>query len=83
MNDLSRLSVSCTVMGVEGREQAKPGASSPGKGRSMINGPQDMSAGRHTALAGGRVNRAHVVVEACIDFEYEITLLRVRTRAAG
>jgi phosphoribosylglycinamide formyltransferase 2 len=34
------------------------------------------------AMAGGRVSHGRVIVEGFIDFEYEITLLTVRARAA-
>ena len=60
----------------------KPVMSSSGKGQSRIDGPADVKKAWDYALAGGRVSRGRVIVEGFIDFDYEITLLTVRARAA-
>ncbi len=59
----------------------KPVMSSSGKGQSYVEGPEDVAAAWEYALAGGRVEQARVIVEGRIDFDYEITLLTVRSRA--
>ena len=60
----------------------KPVMSSSGKGQSKISGPQDVQKAWDYAMAGGRVSHGRVIVEGFIDFDYEITLLTVRARAA-
>jgi phosphoribosylglycinamide formyltransferase 2 len=57
----------------------KPVMSSSGKGQSKIDGPADVPAAWATAMAGGRVSHGRVIVEGFIDFDYEITLLTVRS----
>jgi len=57
----------------------KPVMSSSGKGQSKIDGPADVAKAWDYAMAGGRVSRGRVIVEGFIDFDYEITLLTVRT----
>jgi phosphoribosylglycinamide formyltransferase 2 len=59
----------------------KPVMSSSGKGQSYVERPEDIAAAWDYALAGGRVEQARVIVEARIDFDYEITLLTVRHEA--
>jgi phosphoribosylglycinamide formyltransferase 2 len=59
----------------------KPVMSSSGKGRSYVESAADIAAAWDYALAGGRVEQARVIVEARIDFDYEITLLTVRHEA--
>ena len=61
----------------------KPVMSSSGKGQSMIALPQDVQAAWEHAMAGGRVSHGRVIVEGIIDFDYEITLLTVRTQGEG
>jgi phosphoribosylglycinamide formyltransferase 2 len=56
----------------------KPVMSSSGKGQSVLRGPQDVQTAWNYALESGRVKEARVIVEAFVDFEYEITLLTVR-----
>src|SRR5471030_2445971 len=58
----------------------KPVMSSSGKGQSYVESPADIDAAWDYALAGGRVEQTRVIVEARIDFEFEITLLTVRAR---
>lgn len=60
----------------------KPVMSSSGKGQSKIDGPADVRKAWEVAMAGGRVSHGRVIVEGFIDFDYEITLLTVRARAA-
>ena len=60
----------------------KPVMSSSGKGQSKIDAPADVKNAWDTAMAGGRVSHGRVIVEGFIDFDYEITQLTVRARAA-
>lgn len=57
----------------------KPVMSSSGKGQSMISGPDDIDAAWNHATSAGRVKNNRIIVEQKIDFDYEITLLTVRT----
>ena len=61
----------------------KPVMSSSGKGQSKIDGPDDVRKAWDYAMAGGRVSLNRVIVEGFIDFDYEITLLTVRSREAN
>lgn len=56
----------------------KPVMSSSGKGQSVLRGPQDVQKAWEYALQSGRVHETRVIVEAFVDFDYEITLLTVR-----
>ncbi|HYF58397.1 MAG TPA: formate-dependent phosphoribosylglycinamide formyltransferase [Burkholderiaceae bacterium] len=60
----------------------KPVMSSSGKGQSKVDGPGDVDAAWAYAARGGRVDAGRVIVEGFVDFDYEITLLTVRARAA-
>lgn len=60
----------------------KPVMSSSGKGQSKLDGPGDVEAAWHAAAAGSRVDSGRVIVEGFIRFDYEITLLTVRSRNA-
>ena len=60
----------------------KPVMSSSGKGQSTINNPAEVEAAWDYAKSGGRVDRGRVIVEQMIDFDYEITLLTVRSLGA-
>jgi phosphoribosylglycinamide formyltransferase 2 len=60
----------------------KPVMSSSGKGQSKLDGPADVEAAWHAAAAGSRVDSGRVIVEGFIRFDYEITLLTVRSRNA-
>lgn len=60
----------------------KPVMSSSGKGQSKIDGPADVPKAWAAAMAGGRVSHGRVIVEGFIDFDYEITLLTVRSLGA-
>ena len=56
----------------------KPVMSSSGKGQSRLEGPDDLQAAWEYAMKGGRVNQGKVIVEALVEFDYEITQLTVR-----
>jgi phosphoribosylglycinamide formyltransferase 2 len=56
----------------------KPTMSSSGKGQSMVKQAKDLPAAWDYAKASGRVDTGKVIVEAKIDFDFEITLLTVR-----
>ena len=56
----------------------KPVMSSSGKGQSTVRGPDELEAAWDYAVAGMRGDRARAIVEAFVDFDYEITLLTVR-----
>ncbi|CAA7626123.1 formate-dependent phosphoribosylglycinamide formyltransferase [Magnetospirillum sp. UT-4] len=58
----------------------KPVMSSSGKGQSTVREPDQVDAAWDYAVAGMRGDRRRVIVEAFIDFDYEITLLTIRTR---
>ncbi|WP_138471383.1 formate-dependent phosphoribosylglycinamide formyltransferase [Poseidonocella sp. HB161398] len=58
----------------------KPVMSSSGKGQSTIRDAEGIDAAWAYAVEGMRGDRQRVIVEAFIDFDYEITLLTVRTR---
>jgi phosphoribosylglycinamide formyltransferase 2 len=58
----------------------KPVMSSSGKGQSRVVDAAGIEAAWQYAQDGGRVRQPRVIVEAQIDFEYEITLLTVRSR---
>jgi phosphoribosylglycinamide formyltransferase 2 len=58
----------------------KPVMSSSGKGQSMIDSIEDAAGAWAWAQSGGRVGAATVIVEGRIDFDFEITLLTVRSK---
>ena len=57
----------------------KPVMSSSGKGQSVVREPAALQAAWDHAMAGGRVGHGRVIVEGFVDFDYEITLLTVRS----
>ena len=57
----------------------KPVMSSSGKGQSKVDSPAEVQAAWDYAAAGSRVDAGRVIVEGFIDFDYEITLLTVRS----
>lgn len=57
----------------------KPIMSSSGHGQSVIKTPQDIENSWRIAQEGGRAGAGRVIVEGFIDFDYEITLLTVRS----
>lgn len=56
----------------------KPVMSSSGKGQSKVDGPEALEAAWQYAVANMRGDRARVICEQFIAFDYEITLLTVR-----
>lgn len=60
----------------------KPVMSSSGKGQSKLDSADEVRAAWEYALEAGRVNHGRVIVEECIHFDDEITLLTVRARGA-
>jgi len=56
----------------------KPVMSSSGKGQSRVESEGELRAAWDYAVANMRGDRARVIVEQFIDFDYEITLLTVR-----
>lgn len=56
----------------------KPVMSSSGKGQSKVDGPEALEAAWNFAVANMRGDRARVICEQFIAFDYEITLLTVR-----
>jgi len=56
----------------------KPTMSSSGKGQSMVKNPDQLRQAWDYAKSSGRVDTGKVIVEAMIDFDFEITLLTVR-----
>ena len=58
----------------------KPVMSSSGKGQSKVEEPGDLRRAWDYAVAGMRGDRVRVIVEEFIRFDYEITLLTIRTR---
>jgi phosphoribosylglycinamide formyltransferase 2 len=66
----SRLGFPCVV---------KPVMSSSGKGQSVVSSPEDVARAWEYAQSSGRVKQGRVIVEEMIPFDYEITLLTVRS----
>ena len=59
----------------------KPVMSSSGHGQTTIKKAEDIDRAWHEAQEGGRAGAGRVIVEGFIDFDYEITLLTVRSIA--
>ncbi len=57
----------------------KPVMSSSGKGQSVVKREADIEPAWQYAQAGGRAGAGRVIVEGFVAFDYEITLLTVRT----
>ncbi|MDE6652275.1 MAG: formate-dependent phosphoribosylglycinamide formyltransferase [Paramuribaculum sp.] len=57
----------------------KPIMSSSGHGQSTIKNTVDIDAAWKNAQEGGRAGAGRVIVEGFVDFDYEITLLTVRS----
>jgi len=57
----------------------KPVMSSSGKGQSLLREPADIDRAWNYAQAGGRAGAGRVIVEGFVPFDYEITLLTVRS----
>ena len=61
----------------------KPVMSSSGKGQSYVDTPDQIAAAWRYALEGGRVEQPRVIVEGRVAFDFEITLLTVRSVKDG
>lgn len=59
----------------------KPIMSSSGHGQSVIKSPEDIEKSWKIAQEGGRAGAGRVIVEGFVKFDYEITLLTVRSVA--
>ena len=57
----------------------KPVMSSSGKGQSTVRSDEELDAAWHYAVDNMRGDRRRVIVEQFVAFDYEITLLTVRT----
>jgi phosphoribosylglycinamide formyltransferase 2 len=57
--------------------------SSSGKGQSVARSSDDLERSWQYALEGGRGRQVRVIVEGFIHFDYELTILTVRTRNEG
>ncbi|MBO4956173.1 MAG: formate-dependent phosphoribosylglycinamide formyltransferase [Muribaculaceae bacterium] len=57
----------------------KPIMSSSGHGQSVVKSPDDIETSWTIAQEGGRAGAGRVIVEGFVDFDYEITLLTVRS----
>jgi phosphoribosylglycinamide formyltransferase 2 len=57
----------------------KPIMSSSGKGQTVCRSIEDVECSWNEAMAGGRGNKARMIVEEFIHFDSEITLLTVRS----
>jgi phosphoribosylglycinamide formyltransferase 2 len=68
---VARIGIPCVV---------KPVMSSSGKGQSVVRDADSVDAAWTYAVEGMRGDRKRVIVEAFIPFDYEITLLTIRTR---
>jgi phosphoribosylglycinamide formyltransferase 2 len=58
----------------------KPTMSSSGKGQSLVRSESEIESAWNYAASGGRVDQGIVIAESLIDFDYEITLLTVRSK---
>ncbi len=67
---VARIGMPCVV---------KPIMSSSGHGQSTIRRADQIDAAWHEAQEGGRAGAGRVIVEGFVDFDYEITLLTVRS----
>ena len=59
----------------------KPIMSSSGHGQSVIRSQSDIEKSWHIAQEGGRAGAGRVIVEGFVNFDYEITMLTVRSVA--
>ena len=68
-NAVKEIGIPCVV---------KPIMSRSGHGQSVVKSVDDIDNSWHIAQEGGRAGAGRVIVEAFVDFDYEITLLTVR-----
>ncbi|ASP40071.1 phosphoribosylglycinamide formyltransferase 2 [Bacterioplanes sanyensis] len=57
----------------------KPVMSSSGKGQSLVRSSAELAAAWQYAQEGGRAGGGRIIVEGFVDFDFEITLLTVRS----
>ncbi|AEI08634.1 phosphoribosylglycinamide formyltransferase 2 [Corynebacterium resistens DSM 45100] len=57
----------------------KPIMSSSGKGQTFVAGPDELEEAWNVAISSARVNTHRVIVEQYIPFDYEVTILTVRS----
>ncbi|WP_273035432.1 formate-dependent phosphoribosylglycinamide formyltransferase [Massilia timonae] len=79
-SSLAELEEACAAVGFPC--VVKPVMSSSGKGQSKLDSAADVQDAWDYAAAGGRVDAGRVIAEGFIDFDYEITLLTVRSLGA-
>jgi len=79
-SSLAELEQACAAVGFPC--VVKPVMSSSGKGQSKLDGAGDVQQAWDVAASGGRVDAGRVIAEGFIDFDYEITLLTVRSVGA-
>lgn len=70
LNAVEEIGIPCVV---------KPVMSSSGHGQSVIKKAEDIEKAWTIAQEGGRAGAGRVIVEGFVDFDYEITLLTVRS----
>jgi phosphoribosylglycinamide formyltransferase 2 len=80
-SSLAELEAACAEIGFPC--VIKPIMSSSGKGQSKLDDASQVAAAWQYAAQGGRVDAGRVIVEGFVDFDYEITLLTVRSIGAG
>ena len=79
-SSLEELEQACATVGFPC--VVKPVMSSSGKGQSKLDSAADVAAAWEAAASGGRVDAGRVIAEGFVDFDYEITLLTVRSVGA-
>ncbi len=79
-SSLEELEQACAAVGFPC--VVKPVMSSSGKGQSKLDSAADVEKAWEVAASGGRVDAGRVIAEGFIDFDYEITLLTVRSMGA-
>ena len=79
-SSLQELEQACAAVGFPC--VVKPVMSSSGKGQSKLDAAGEVKAAWDYAASGGRVDAGRVIAEGFIDFDYEITLLTVRSLGA-
>ena len=76
-DSLEELRAACDVVGLPC--MIKPVMSSSGKGQCRVDSLSELDEAWRHAQSGARVKQGRVIVESVIDFDYEITLLTVRS----
>lgn len=70
LEGIRRIGMPCVV---------KPVMSSSGKGQSYVRSEDDVRSSWDYAMSGARVSSGRVIIEQFVPFDYEITLLTVRS----